>query len=59
MTVTDSEFPLGYFYIVSKMNDLVIDLRGPETATVSLIYTLYKNIKKVYMSLILRFTILF
>ncbi|GAA5805907.1 hypothetical protein EDC94DRAFT_607563 [Helicostylum pulchrum] len=35
MTVTDSEFPLGYFYIVSKMNDLVIDLRGPETATLA------------------------
>lgn len=43
MTVTDSEFPLGYFYIVSKMNDLVIDLRGPETATVSLLY-IYKII---------------
>lgn len=35
MTVIQSQFPLGYFYIISKMNELVIDLRGPETATVS------------------------
>jgi hypothetical protein len=34
MTVADNGFPLGYFYIVSKMNELVIDLREPETATV-------------------------
>lgn len=42
MTVTESQFPLGYFYIISKMNELVIDLRGPETATVSLAF-LFKN----------------
>lgn len=43
MTATDnSGFPLGYFYIISKMNDLVMDLRGPETATVSC------NINKMY-----------
>lgn len=41
MTVTDSQFPLGYFYIISKMNELVIDLRGPETATVSYLLFLF------------------
>ncbi|KAL7308905.1 hypothetical protein PS15m_011045 [Mucor circinelloides] len=37
MTVLEnSAFPLGYFYIVSKMNDLVLDIRGdPEKATIS------------------------
>jgi hypothetical protein len=38
MTVPEnSAFPLGYFYIVSKLNNLVLDIRGePENATVSL-----------------------
>lgn len=38
MTVPEnSTFPLGYFYITSKLNDLVLDIRGePEQATVSL-----------------------
>lgn len=37
MTVPEnSAFPLGYFYIVSKLNDLVLDIRGdPDKATVS------------------------
>ena len=34
MTIAENQFPLGYFYIVSKMNDLVVDLREPETAAV-------------------------
>jgi hypothetical protein len=34
MTVPENTFPLGYFYIVSKLNELVIDLLEPETATV-------------------------
>ncbi|KAI9498745.1 hypothetical protein BDB00DRAFT_799332 [Zychaea mexicana] len=33
MTVSDHGFPIGYFYIISKMNGLVVDLRGDsETA---------------------------
>lgn len=36
MTVTENQFPLGYFYIVSKMNELVLDIRDPENATVSI-----------------------
>ncbi|EIE87923.1 hypothetical protein G6F47_006922 [Rhizopus delemar] len=35
MTVTEmNSFPLGYFYIVSKMHGLVIDIRDSENATV-------------------------
>lgn len=34
MTVPENQFPLGYFYIVSKMNELVIDIREPENAAV-------------------------
>ncbi|KAI8076412.1 uncharacterized protein B0P05DRAFT_545780 [Gilbertella persicaria] len=34
MTVPEDSFPLGYFYIVSKMNDLVLDLRDSQHATV-------------------------
>ncbi|CDH57460.1 hypothetical protein RO3G_12634 [Lichtheimia corymbifera JMRC:FSU:9682] len=33
MTVTQSDFPIGYFYIISKMHGLVLDIRGDvETA---------------------------
>lgn len=36
MTATKSDFPIGYFYIISKMNGLVLDIRGDvETAAVS------------------------
>ncbi|KAI8994868.1 hypothetical protein BDB01DRAFT_774382 [Pilobolus umbonatus] len=35
MTIDDNNnFPLGYFYIVSKLSGLVMDLRDPENATV-------------------------
>ncbi|KAI8380322.1 hypothetical protein BD560DRAFT_387860 [Blakeslea trispora] len=34
MTVPEETFPLGYFYIVSQMNGLVLDIRDPENATV-------------------------
>ncbi|KAF7728494.1 hypothetical protein EC973_006047 [Apophysomyces ossiformis] len=44
MTVTDSAFPIGYFYIISKMNGLVIDVHDPETADVgSKIVTMQKK----------------
>ena len=33
--MADNGFPIGYFYIISKMNGLVVDLRGdPEHAEV-------------------------
>ncbi|CAO3641717.1 unnamed protein product [Mucor hiemalis] len=35
MTVPENQFPLGYFYVVSKMNELVIDIREPENAAVA------------------------
>lgn len=28
MTVGESTFPIGYFYIISKLNGLCLDLRG-------------------------------
>ena len=37
MTVPEDTFPIGYFYIVSKMNGLVLDIRDPENAAVSIV----------------------
>ena len=35
MTVTNTGFPIGYFYIISQLNGLVLGIRGDqETATV-------------------------
>ncbi|KAI8375985.1 uncharacterized protein BYT42DRAFT_572982 [Radiomyces spectabilis] len=34
MTVPESSFPIGYFYIISKMNNLVMDIRDPANAGV-------------------------
>ncbi|KAI8891399.1 carbohydrate-binding module family 13 protein [Backusella circina FSU 941] len=34
MTVPKSSFPLGYFYIISKLNGLAMDLRDPTNASV-------------------------
>jgi hypothetical protein len=49
MTVSENTFPLGYFYIVSKMNELVIDLREPETATVRKEYVVIVQIFIIFI----------
>ncbi|KAG0178972.1 hypothetical protein DFQ28_004686 [Apophysomyces sp. BC1034] len=46
MTVPENTFPIGYFYIISKMNSLVVDVHSPETADVgSKIVTMQKREK--------------
>ncbi|KAI8379210.1 uncharacterized protein BYT42DRAFT_568010 [Radiomyces spectabilis] len=32
MTVTENVFPIGYFYIISRLNGLVLDIEDPATA---------------------------
>lgn len=34
MTVEENHFPIGYFYIISRLNGLVIDVEDPANAKV-------------------------
>lgn len=54
MTVSDTSFPIGYFYIISQMNGLVLGIRGDqETATVQ-----YNRHFQVTMGILISFVIL-